>query len=107
MKISNIKEFTRGWFIGNFKPAVHTTSDFEICLKTFSAGEEEPDAIQQVATEITLVVSGQIAINDRRLTAGDICFLAPGEIANFTAIQDSVVIGIKFPSIPNDKKVVG
>ena len=106
MKIRNIQEFTRGWFIGNFKPAVHTTPDFEICLKTFAAGEGEPDSVQGVATEVTLVVSGEITINGRTLGAGDICSLAPREMANFFANRDSVVIGIKFPSLPNDKKVI-
>jgi hypothetical protein len=37
------------------------------------------------------------------LSAGDILVLDAGEISDFEAIDDCVIVGIKSPSVPDDK----
>jgi hypothetical protein len=106
MKIAKIDDFKNGWFIGGFEPSIVYTKEFEVCFKSFSSGETEPTSIQKIATEVTLVVSGSVRINNHVLNAGQLCLISPGESADFLSITDSSVIGIKFPSLPSDKSLV-
>ena len=103
MIFGNVADYTRGWFIGNFEPALVKLQDFETCYKSFNAGDKEPAAVQQKATEITLVVQGEVRINGVALIEGGLCLVHPGESADFFAVTDCKVVGIKFPSITNDK----
>ena len=103
MKINRIEDFKLGWLIGNFEPSLHRTQDFEIGFKTFSAGEKEPDHYQKIATEITLIVSGEAIIGESRVSAGDVIEIPPLEVAGFEAITEVSLVAIKFPSIPSDK----
>lgn len=83
------------------------TEDFEVAVKTLSAGATEPAHYQRVATEITMLVSGKCELAGVRMVPGDILELEPGEIADFVALEDTVLMCIKFPSIPNDKALIG
>jgi hypothetical protein len=106
MKIAKIDDFKNGWFIGGFEPSIANTKEFEVCFKSFSAGDTEPTSIQKIATEVTMVVSGSVRINNHVLQAGEICLISPGESADFLSITNSSLIGIKFPSLPTDKSLV-
>jgi hypothetical protein len=99
-----VADYTRGWFIGNFEPSLFRMQEFETCYKSFSAGDKEPPAVQVRATELTLVVHGEALINGVVLKDGDLCVVLPGESADFFALTDCKVVGIKFPSIADDKK---
>lgn len=103
MKKHKITSFTNGWFIGDFSPSLFQTKHFEICAKFFKAGELEPNHFQIIATEVTLVISGLVRMGEHILEAGDILVIECGEACDFEALSDSHVIGVKFPSIPNDK----
>ena len=105
MRIVDISDFTRGWFVGNFDPSLVKTEDFEVCYKTFVRGQSEAPGVQRIATEVTLVVDGKARINGKILEKGSVCLISPGESADFEAITDCAVIGIKFPSVPHDKVV--
>ncbi len=104
MIFGNVADYTRGWFIGDFDSSLMRLKDFEACYKSFSAGEKESPAVQLKATELTLVVQGEAKINGVALTEGDLCLVLPGESADFFAVTDCKVVGIKFPSITNDKR---
>lgn len=106
MKLERLENFPGGWFIGAFSPTLLSTSDFEVCLKSFKAGDFEPKHYQKVATEFTVVVSGLCRMGEFNLSAGDILVLEPGEASDFEAIEDCLVLGIKTPSTPKDKVVV-
>ena len=103
MKIENLSGMHLGWFIGDFTPVVHRTSHFEASVKYFKAGEREPSHFQRIATEITVIISGNAKINDTNLNPGDIVTIEPNEAADFLAITDVALIAIKFPSLPSDK----
>ena len=100
---SNLSEYKNGWLLGNFNPAVIQTSDFEVCVKTFKVGDRETSHYQVIATEITVVLSGKVRMGEILLTEDDILVIEPGEIVDFEALTDCKVLGIKFPSLPEDK----
>lgn len=100
---SNLSEYKNGWLLGNFSPAVIQTSDFEVCVKTFKGGDRETSHYQVIATEITLVLSGKVRMGEILLVEDEILVIEPGEIADFEALTDCKVLGIKFPSLPEDK----
>lgn len=104
MILGKVADYTRGWFIGDFEPSLVRVQQFETCYKSFKAGDKELPAVQVVATELTLVVHGEAMINGTVLKEGDLCLVLPGESSDFFALTDCKVIGIKFPSVANDKK---
>ena len=103
MKILNIAEMKLGWFIGNFEPSMLKTLEFEVAIKSFLAGESEPHHKQIIATEFTVVLSGEIEINEIKFYQNQIVRINPGESANFLALSDTTILCIKTPSIATDK----
>ncbi len=100
---SNLSEYKNGWLLGNFSPAVIQTTDFEVCVKAFKLGDRETSHYQVIATEITLVLSGKVRMGEILLAEDEILVVEPGEIVDFEALTDCKVLGIKFPSLPEDK----
>ena len=103
MEKYKLSDMFGGWFIGNFQPTVHSTNEFEVCLKRYKKGDKEGAHFQRIATEFTLVVSGRIRLGEREFEENDIVEIPPFEIADFESLTDSVVVAIKTPSIPSDK----
>lgn len=103
MKTFKEKDFTRGWFIGDFIPTVHSTKDFEVAVKRFQAGDSEPNHYHKIATEITLVVSGKVLINGEVYYEGDIIIAEPNQTVEFVAVEDAVLTVVKVPCVKNDK----
>ena len=103
MKVNKIDEFTKGWFVGDFSPALIHSTDYEIAVKWFKVGEREPLHKQNMATEITVVITGQIRLGGENFTKGDIITIPPGEFTEFESITDSTLVCVKTPSLPNDK----
>lgn len=105
MKTFKIEDFTKGWVIGDFDPAIVKSKDFEVGMKFFSAGDTELAHYQVIATEITLIASGEVTINGFNFSSGDVILIEPGEVADFKSKTESKLFCIKFPSLPNDKKL--
>jgi hypothetical protein len=103
MELSHLSKFKNGWFIGDFIPTLTKTEDFEICVKSFKQGEIELPHFQRIATEITVVLSGSVRMGQHLLEENDILTIFKDEICDFEALTDCKVLGIKFPSLPNDK----
>jgi hypothetical protein len=103
MIVNKIDEFIKGWFVGDFSPVLLHSKDYEIAVKWFKAGEKEPLHKQILATEITVVVAGQIRLGGEIFSKGDIITILPGEFAEFESITDSSLVCVKTPSLPNDK----
>lgn len=103
MKKNRIEEFVKGWFIGNFQPVLFQTQDFEVAVKMFRAGEKEALHKQLVATEVTVVIEGEIRMRESVFVKGDVITIPPGEFADFQSITDSSLVCIKYPSLPDDK----
>lgn len=103
MIVNKIEEFTKGWFVGDFSPALIHSKDYEIAVKWFKAGESEPLHKQNTATEITVVITGQIRLGGEIFSKGDVITIPPGEFTEFESITDSTLVCVKTPSLPNDK----
>jgi quercetin dioxygenase-like cupin family protein len=102
-----LDEMIRGWFVGDFEPTAHRTSEVEIAVKHYRAGDAEERHVHKVATELTAVVSGTVRMDGQELGAGDILSLAPGEPCDFLAVTDAVVVAVKLPAVAGDKYLVG
>jgi hypothetical protein len=103
MKIAKLSDFTNGWFLGNFEPSLFRSPDFEICVKNFKKGDVEAAHFQRIATEVTVVLSGSIRMGEHVLQVDDILTIYKNEICDFEALTDCKVLGVKFPSLPDDK----
>jgi quercetin dioxygenase-like cupin family protein len=106
MKVFSLSEMIGGWFIGEFEPSCFRTSRFEVGSKRYLKGDVEPAHIHRVATEVTLIISGRVRMSGHELAAGDIVLLEPGEASGFEALENSVTVVVKSPSVPGDKYLV-
>ena len=106
MRHDRLEKMTKGWFVGDFLPtALHSTA-CEVAVKHYSKGDHETAHYHQIATEITVIVSGKVRMLGSEWTAGDILTIEPGEITDFLALTDVVTVVVKTPSAPLDKFVV-
>jgi mannose-6-phosphate isomerase-like protein (cupin superfamily) len=105
MKILNIKDMKDGWFVGGFEPTAYFTKDFEVNYRTHPAGQKWHMHYHTTTTEINLLVSGRMIMQDKELTTGDIFIVEPWEISDPVFLEDTTVICVKTPS-GNDKKVI-
>ena len=103
MKRIHIKDFVKGWLIGNFEPTLLKTEDIEVALQSYNAGEEEPQHYHKVGTEISLLISGSAMFNNDVLEAGEGVVIEPKRSNTFKAITDCKVLVIKYPSNTKDK----
>jgi mannose-6-phosphate isomerase-like protein (cupin superfamily) len=106
MTVHKLDDMVRGWFVGDFEPVVHRTSDVEVAVKTYTAGEAEARHLHRVATEVTAVVSGSVRMDGVDLQAGDVVEIRPGQPSDFLALTDAVVVAVKLPAVPGDKYLV-
>jgi hypothetical protein len=93
----------RGWFVGDFEKAVVRTKDFEVCWQGNSAGTVDTPHMHKIITELQLITEGRMIINGVEFGPGDIYVSEPGEEYRAHYLEDTKVVAIKFPSIPNDK----
>jgi quercetin dioxygenase-like cupin family protein len=103
MKTARLDAMTKGWFIGNFTPTLLATEAMEVAVKRYSAGEREEWHYHKVATEFTVIVSGEVEMNGKRYRAGDILVIPPGEGTDFHAVVDTVTTVVKVPGAKHDK----
>ena len=99
----NLKDFTRGWFVGGFEPSLYNTTDVEVAVQFFTKGEKEVKHCHKIATEITVIVSGKVIMNGITFSAGDIVRILPGEFTDFEALDDTTTAVVKLPGALNDK----
>lgn len=103
MKVAKLVDMVKGWFVGNFEPTLYRTSDVEVAVKHYKAGDYEDKHYHKIATEITVVVSGKVKMNGAEYKSGDIIVLEPCEASDFLAVTDAVTVAVKLPGANNDK----
>lgn len=106
MKKHNIRDFTRGWFIGSFTPTVIATDAVEVAVQQYKAGDIGARHYHRVATEISHIATGRVKFNNAEFNTGDIIVVEPGEIIEFTAIEDCTIVVVKLPGAIGDKYLV-
>ena len=106
MKTANLKQMVKGWFIGNFQPTLYATNDVEVAVKHYKAGDAEGAHYHKIATEFTVIISGEVRMNGVSYHTGDIIVMEPGDITDFKAVTDAVNVVVKIPGANNDKYIV-
>ncbi len=100
---SNLKELEKGWFVGNFNPSLYKTNNVEVAVKKYNKGDFEDKHYHKIATEITVIVSGKVKMNDLILKEGDILVIPPFYATDFEALEDTTTTVTKLPGANNDK----
>lgn len=103
MKHAKLEDMVKGWFVGNFNPSLAHTNDCEVAVKHYRAGDHEDTHHHRVATEITVIVTGEVEMCGRTWSAGDIVVIEPGEATSFKALTDATNVVVKLPGASNDK----
>jgi len=103
MRVDKLDAMTKGWFVGNFAPTLYATNDVEVAVKMYQAGDWEPWHFHKIATEITVIVSGEVEMNGRRFQAGDMITVVPNEGTDFRAVTDATNVVVKIPGANADK----
>jgi quercetin dioxygenase-like cupin family protein len=102
--LTHLNNFKNGWFIGNFEPSLNKTSNFEIGLHHYKKGFIGPPHIHKVATEYNLIVSGEVKLaGNLVLKEGAIFVFGPGQYMMVEFLEDTTLVIVKTPSVPNDK----
>src|SRR4051812_3705228 len=96
-----------GWFVGAFSPTVLKTDSCEVGVKHYTAGQHEKRHYHKVATEVTVIVSGEVEMNGQRYSAGQIIVIEPGDATDFKAITNATTAVVKVPGALNDKYLEG
>jgi quercetin dioxygenase-like cupin family protein len=106
MKSYKLSDMKGGWIVGGFDPTVYSTTDCEVAIKHYKAGDSEGAHYHKIATEITCIVSGEVVMCGQRWMAGDVIVLSPGDVTSFEALTDAVTTVVKLPGALNDKYIV-
>ena len=106
MRLSNIGEMKKGWFVGDFSPTLYKTCECEVAYKTYKKGETEGKHYHKVATEITLIATGKVKMFEKEFIKGDIIIIEPGEATSFEALESSSTVVVKIPGASNDKYLI-
>ncbi len=103
MKTYDLQNMIKGWFVGDFDPVVLRSSDFEVAVKYYKAGDVESLHVHKIAKEITVVVEGTVIMNGKTFKKGEIILLEPGEPTDFKVVDDAITVVVKTPSAKADK----
>ena len=99
----------KGWFIGGSLPealGIRHTHDVELKWSTHTAGEERADWVtSEVRTTVAILISGkyEVMFRDKSVTLidqGDFVMWGKGSDHKGKAVEDSVILTVRWPSIP-------
>jgi len=103
MRTARLEDMKGGWFVGAFDPTVLQTGAAEVAVKHYPAGAYEKRHLHKIATEVTVIISGEVEMNRIRYRAGDIIRLEPGDATDFRTITATTTAVVKVPGALNDK----
>jgi hypothetical protein len=106
MEITKFEQYKGGWFIGNFEPSAFRNENFEVCYKIHKEGESWEKHYHKLATEINFLIEGEMVIQGKKLTSGDVFTIYPYEIADPEFLTDCKLIIVKTPSNTSDKYII-
>jgi hypothetical protein len=98
-----LNSFTKGWFVGKFEPTLIPTEAVEVGVKHYRKGDSEASHHHKVATELTLILSGEVKMSGEEIGAGEIVKILPGQSTDFQALSDAITVVVKIPSVAGDK----
>ena len=105
MKKFKLESMKGGWFIGKFEPSLLYTNDVEVAVKYYKKDDYEFSHHHKIATEFTVIISGQVEMSGERFEEGDIIMILPGISTDFRALSDVITVVVKAPGANNDKYI--
>jgi hypothetical protein len=102
----NLKDFTKGWIIGDFEPTIFGTKDFEISIKYYNKNDFENEHYHKIAKEWTCVLNGKVQFNNQIFEKDSIILVNPYQKIKFKALENSTTVVIKIPSVKGDKYII-
>jgi len=103
MKLHKLSDMVKGWFVGSFEPTSYSTTDVEVAVKQYKAGERDAKHYHKIATEISVVLGGRAVMNGVEYSDGDIITVEPNDVTEFEALDDITIVVVKIPGAGNDK----
>lgn len=103
----DLNDFVGGWLVGHFQPSLVANDHVEVAVKKYEAGDHEPSHHHRIATEYTLIALGRVRMNDQTYQAGQIIRIDAGQSTDFHALEPTITVVIKTPSVASDKYVDG
>jgi hypothetical protein len=103
MKVYQLGDMVKGWFVGNFNPTLLITNDIEVAVKKYKAGDYESSHYHKIATEITVITDGQVKMNGITYSSGAIIVIEPNQATDFLALTEVTTTVVKYPGSNNDK----
>ena len=102
----NLNEYTKGWLVGNFSPALFQSNDVEVGVKKYKSGDKEARHVHNFVDEYTIILTGVVKMNDKIYSENDIIYIPKTTSTDFECLEDSITLVIKTPSVPSDKELV-
>jgi mannose-6-phosphate isomerase-like protein (cupin superfamily) len=105
---------TRGWFLGHFMPGDGNplrTSQLELKWYTHAAGESRVEwAPGNPVTTLNILMRGHFVLlfPDREIALekeGDFVLFGPGVRHSFRSVRESLVLTVRWPSLPPGKSL--
>ena len=106
MKIKSLKDYTGGWIVGSFTPALLKKSDIEVGVKYLKKGFVDDAHYHSNSTEYNVLISGKLSQGKQIITKGDIFIFAPKDIAQVSVLEDAIVLVIRDGCAIGDKILV-
>jgi hypothetical protein len=105
MELFNLNNFFKGWYIGNVEPTLFNTDDFEVAIKRYSKNDREEAHYHKIAIEYTLIIEGEVLMNNIKYIKNDIIEILPNESTDFVCLTDVITCVIKIPCVKKDKYI--
>jgi len=106
MDVYNIKQFTKGWLVGDFEPSLFKNPHVEVAHHFHEKGFVGEKHTHKIGTELTYIIRGNLIASGKRLASGDMFIYHPNEVACVEFLEDTDLLVVKWPSIPSDKYMV-
>lgn len=110
---ANVESKTRGWFIGHFmeKDSFFKNEDFEVRWGVHPKGDKKSQiAANKTAKTLSILIKGKFALkfpkdNKEIILAkqGDFAFWDAKVFHTSEALEDSIILTIRWPSVSNDQ----
>lgn len=107
LQIYRLDSMVKGWFVGAFEPTAFHTTDVEVGVKSYVAGDYDELHHHKVATEITVLLRGKAVMGGIEIAAGDVVLVPPNVAVDFKVIEDCDTVVVKLPGATNDKYMGG
>jgi mannose-6-phosphate isomerase-like protein (cupin superfamily) len=114
--VAGASKDTRGWFLGHFMPGDGNplrTSQLELKWYTHAKGESRSEwAPGNPVTTLNILVRGHFVLlfPDREIALekeGDFVLFGPGVPHSFRSVQESLVLTVRWPSLPPNNRSRG